>query len=508
MSETYDVPQSSSEEKAHRIASKSKKARTVSHVRAAPAPIPDAEHMDESSGIVQHSYAEPAGLTPVQHIIRQVRIEKMSDFQRNFPETRIDSNCALIAAKTSHAYNQLNPKTCVGAAAGGSSAAAAATAASSGGLQRQSSQKAAAADVSSSKRSLTDVQLQELHYDQSQQPLVEIERIRMYEAMMLKPQYHTSTNLLSDADATQLIGKGRLLHLPTIDADTESRLLRSSGTFWFPQPPPLSGAYRTFPQCGLGQRCCGMEGSMGPDGRWHNAYIEGLHAPIIFCRAMLKAELDALVESDKQPVLSRWPCVLCHRKQTEQLVNQIRMGVPHGQQPITPALTSIYQFWRNTVNEIGGYHARHVVPVREHEVVVAPLARFSARMLRAQFVKLHKNHDGSDGGFWKVTQDHAIFRAADILKPHIGETLQSFSNGASNRSSKSAVSATTPRAPVSAPRTLNLRACSEPGSSPTAVNSSMSAGSILSSPSADLTAMLRTVQVASPMHSELSTKDA
>jgi hypothetical protein len=488
MSEQLDVPQSSSEER-RPAQGKIKKTRNVSHHRKALLPIPEHEKLDESSGIEGHSYCKPVAMTKAELYLSRIQIENMSTFTAQFPSTKLTSECALVAAKMTEAYNQLNPKM--------DATSAAAAAAGAPKVPRRE-----LADLSPAKRDLSDVQMQQLHYDQSQAPLIEVERIRQYEAQMLKPQYHLATRMLSDEEASSML-RHNLVSLPILTAQTEAMLMRQSGTFYFPQPAPKQGVYRTFPPCGMGRRCVGMDSRMGPNGQIIHSFIEGLDTPIIFCRAMTKEQLDELRRSDKQPTNDGWPCVLCHRRQTEQLVNQVRMGVPKGQQPITPALTTVYQLWKNLEDTEGGYHRKHMAPVRENEVVIAPLARFSARMLRGRFVPLSADpaNPGAKFGFWEVTQEHTLFKPPTLVSPHIGETLQSFSRGASTRSINSAASATTPRKPASALPALQLTTCSASGSaaSTSAASASMFSARTPSSGNTDtLIGMLRSALVGSP----------
>jgi hypothetical protein len=461
---------------------KVKKARMVSHVRRAPVPIPDADLMDESSGTVAQLESKPAGVSRIEDYLTSVRIEPMSNFLKNFPETRIGSQCALIAAKETQAASMLNPKS-----------AARAQAAAAGGSMQVTGKPAKIKpllDLSLAKRDLSDVQLQDLHYDQSQQPLLEVMRVQQYEAEMFKPAYCVGASVMSDESAEQLIGKGDVYHLPMIDAQTESNTMREAGTFFFPQRPPLKGATRTFPPCARGSLCVGTELGL----------IQGLTQRIVFCRAMVKEEWDALVQHGTAPVANNWPCVLCHRKMTEQLKIQIRMGVPVGQQPMTPPITDPRQLWYNPIDVEGGYLSSFASSVYFNEIVVRPLARFSARMLSAQWRLLHRDGNGHQHGYWQVQQEHALYKLSAMLQPVMAETLQNFCSGASKGSNRSAESATTHTKPASALRSSTLTPCSASGSASSVKMSPLTPSASTPSSQAPLSVIgfLRTARAASP----------
>lgn len=461
---------------------KVKKTRKVSHFRKAVAPLHDVT--EEDIGFTSHVYGQPEQASPRSD---HIDIAPMSTFTQTFPETRLDSECALTAAKVAAATTQLMPRL-------GKSATAAAAAMDG---------KPNSAELSVHKKDLSDVELRQIHYDQSQAPLAEIERLRQYESLMLQTQYVMSNGASMSHDNASLMLRTNHISLPLVDADTESETMRESGTFFFYQASaPQNSAWRTFPACSMGNRCVGMDGRRNPHtGEWESD-IAGLQKPVILTKCMTKVQWDALISIGQVPANNGWPCVLCHRRNTEQFVNQFRFGSPDAKQRILfdTSYVPVYQLWRNGKDTPGGYHRAHMIRVREHEVVVAPLARFSSRMLRAHWVPLTQPPGGAPLGMWKVSQEHLIFREDAIPAVQIGESLQSFSSGVGNRfSGSSGASGTIPTRHASSPPNLTQTTYSAPESAASTASAcaSISDACTLSSPTHSLTETFNTLQVKS-----------
>lgn len=261
-----------------------------------------------------------------------------------------------------------------------------------------------------------------LHLDASQSNPLEVQLLQQAFHDLMLPRYHVrnATVVQSARDLVQ-IQRDKVVSVPCFDASFESQLLvEANKTF------SIDGRVLTFPPCCYGERCVGMTRDEGMGIR---DLPEG---GIVLMRAMTPAQYEALITKGEMPRNKKWPCVLCHRKNTIRFAKRMRILE---QSPTQKADMEdcVAQFWCNKVDESGGYWRRYVFAPKEHEVLVAPLCESNFWSLRG--VKR--------GVLWTIDQSPLVWQPRkESVDIRVGRNLQDFCGGAGNSETRTSTMTT------------------------------------------------------------------
>lgn len=391
------------------------------------APLPSRSFEGGGGGGSASASAFPAEAQPLvspPHALPVVRIEGMSRTLDEFPHVLPDRACREQMHKVRVAEALLKPHRPKGAAA------------------KAADREAEALLLTPHALSLSEVQLRELHYEESQEAPAELVPLLQARGLLQKPAYYTADNPLMGFDeACEHIRHNPRARLPLLTAQLEQQQMMQAGTWYVPVPGRDRPEPRVFPPCCYGNQCIGQFGM-----------IRGLTEAITFTRAMPKEQWHHFLRTGEAPRGS-WPCVLCHRYHSHNYILQRHAYLRSGHEPRAGNPNEVYQFWYTLVDQPGGYKRDFVIRVRDHEILVAPLAVVHYELMRAT----RANPDSP----WHVLQTDMMFDTDTRLlqqQPHVGSTVQDFCNGAgrSTTSSSPTGDASRARAPL-APR---LTACS------------------------------------------------
>jgi len=276
---------------------------------------------------------------------------------------------------------------------------------------------------------------EQLHYDASQSIPCLDRLLDLRSAVAAHvPTRRLHTDLPPQAQTDHGI-RMQYMSIPIRGAAHESRLLRQSGTFVYPdrvvvEPDgttrPLPGRTIVYPPCMMGRECIGHRGEFTrryqdwpDDAPGASLFVRELTEPIVLMRSVSPEEWERLLAQPQEMPAGQAPCVLCHRFALGEYVHFVRLMNSMSLRIESENPDEVAQLWANKVQCEDGYFEKYILkPAEQREIMVQPIAEMSLWPLRAYRDKVV--------GQWRVDQSAMIWKPPQPLEAHAGETLAHF----------------------------------------------------------------------------------